>query len=64
MVPVKITGILETTPDGVRVVIESTGRPAWLPRAHATFFPGMVVIPEWLEKKLYAGKYQNKSRSL
>jgi len=50
-VPVPIEGILQTTEDAVLVKLPS-GRSRWVPRDHAEFSPGHVLLPAWLAKKI------------
>ncbi len=54
----KITDILRTTPDGVQVLIEATGKTAWLPRRWVDFLPRRVVVPDWLARKITKGEHQ------
>ncbi len=51
---IHLSGIEEATEKGV-VVITSDGRRIQLPRQYAEFFPGRVVIPMWLNKKVNKG---------
>ena len=50
-VAVAITGIIRTTDDGILVRLPS-GKARWIPRAHAGFAPGHVILPSWLAAKL------------
>ena len=49
---VPITDILETNERSVQVVLADTGKPCWLPRRLAEFWPGRVVLPRWLAQKI------------
>jgi hypothetical protein len=46
-VPVAITDILQTTEDHILVMVTKTGRAHWVDRDQATFYPGLVVVPDW-----------------
>jgi hypothetical protein len=50
-VPVPIAGIIRTTEDAVLVRLPS-GRSRWVPRDHAEFSPGHVLLPAWLASKI------------
>jgi hypothetical protein len=50
-IPVPIAGIVQTTEDAVLVRLPS-GRSRWVPRDHAEFSPGHVLLPVWLAKKI------------
>lgn len=47
-----IDDIVATTCDGVCVIVHDTGRPAWLPRAHTSFYPHLAVVPRWLADRI------------
>jgi len=49
----EITGILETTAKGIRVIRKKTGRPLWLPREGVEYLPGAVKLPAWLAEKIF-----------
>jgi hypothetical protein len=48
---INITGIKQTTDDGVQV-IRANGKTLWLPRLRVDFLPGRVVVPRWLMAKI------------
>ena len=50
-IPVEIHGILRTTEDAVLVEFE-TGKVKWIPRDHAEFYPGHVLLTRWLVSRL------------
>ena len=52
---IRINGILETRDQGIEVEFKDGGR-AWLPRDHVEFYPGRVVVPAWLFKKMKGEK--------
>jgi hypothetical protein len=49
--PIRIKDILQTTQAAILVQLPD-GRVEWLPRRYAEFYPGHVIIPQWLSKKL------------
>ena len=49
---IRISDITATEPTRTQVLVTETGRRVWLPRTHADFGPGRVVIPGWLFKQL------------
>ena len=55
-VAVQISNILDTSPDGIKVEIKKTAEVCWLPRAVVDFFPGHVVMPDWLARKIRTPK--------
>ena len=55
MILIPIDDILETTADGVQVLISHTGKPAWVPRNDVLFIPGAMMVPAWLGRRLLLG---------
>jgi len=51
---IPISGICDHDADRVRVVVTATGCAVWVPRSEVEFWPGVVMVPEWLCKKLSA----------
>lgn len=51
-----ITDIIETKERSIQVVLAETGKPCWLPRRLAEFYPGRVVLPMWLADKILRKK--------
>ena len=51
MPAIRIAGILQTTEDAVLIKLPS-GRSRWIPRDHAKFSPGHVILPAWLASKI------------
>jgi hypothetical protein len=47
-----ITDIIETNERTIRVVLAATNKPCWLPRRLAEFYPGRVVLPQWLADRV------------
>jgi hypothetical protein len=53
----EISDVFSSTDRGICVVMN--GKKTWLPRKHTQTFPGKVVIPEWLARKLFKGESSN-----
>ena len=51
-VMVPISGIERTEERRIEVIVTATGRPLWVPRSIAQFFPGRVYLPEWFFDKV------------
>ena len=50
-IPVQITDIIQTTEEAV--LVELSGRRVfWVPRSAVEFYPGHVLLPMWLVKKI------------
>lgn len=52
----EISKIVRTTDTGILVVIEATGKTAWLPRMWVDFLPRRAVVPDWLARKIMKGE--------
>lgn len=50
-IPIRIKGIIRTTDDAVLIQLVS-GKARWIPRAHAEFSPGHVILPQWMAVKI------------
>lgn len=59
-VAVAISDIIDTSPRGIRVIIEKTGKAAWLPRRRVEILPGHAILPVWLFKRILHGHYSIK----
>ena len=54
-VMINIDSVEEITDRGVCVVLQRSGKRAWLPIRELDFLPGAIVAPEWLARKLLRG---------
>lgn len=48
----RIRSVEDETDSGVCVVLEESGKRAWLPKRELEYLPGAVVVPGWLAKKM------------
>jgi hypothetical protein len=51
---IEIDDVIAGTYSAVCVLIRATGKLAWLPRNCTEIWPGLVIVPEWLAKKIGA----------
>ncbi len=54
-ITMEISGILDESDQGIRVVRKKTGAAMWLPKKQLDYRQGAVVLPAWLAKKILKG---------
>ena len=63
-IPIRIKGIIRTTDDAVLIQLLS-GKARWIPRAHAEFFPGHVILTPWMAAKIKSdGRGSNHEKNI
>lgn len=50
---IEIDNLVESTEQGVKVIVTRTGKPLWLPAEHVDFMPSRIIIPAWLARKIW-----------
>jgi len=48
----RIRSVEDVTDKGVCVILQESGKRAWLPIDALDFLPGAVVVPGWLAEKM------------
>ena len=59
VIVLKIDDIIETTDRAVKVRLADSDKTPWLPRRICEYYPGKVVIPMWLYKRINIERSKN-----